>query len=468
MAFSAQSNVSSLSLGKLLKILSRGAVYNQLSAACEAWDHVKQIKGDDAEGREYRYEVMTDYGPAAVQASGYGSTAKFPKGQRSNVQEAVAQYKDFDMTIEYDLTLEEKAGKELVAYAKPLAHEMNAKGIVASRIASAWLFGDGSGSIGVVGSAGVTVDTTNDKITVPISTISADGGKSHVGWFEYNDKVKFASQAGVAHNTINNAGTTVSYWLVTDVDQDDDTVDLQPYDSNDALINISSATIGATDPTAADSIYRFGTTANDLTAISTNDYNTLSEVMVGLDSLGANDGRKVNGLTLSGVLGGSQEDGDGQLLSGDMFTNLLLRAHRRTGGMTDGKKISYSTAWMHDRVYALCIKQAEANRQFFNTQDVNTGVSKVGHKFKETMVQFKCSEYVPIPRVHLLPDAKGPLEFSGRDFRDVTLGGKGIFLKPAGDGQYYKQGQKFLSGAGVLASRHPAALASIRNFIIAV
>lgn len=469
MAFTAQNNLSGLTLGKLLKILSRGAVYNQLSSACEAWDFVKTVNPNDAEGREYRYEVMTSYGPAAVQATGYGPTAKYPKGQRSTVQEAVATYKDFDLTVEYDLTLEDKAGSELVSYAKPLAHELNAKGIVAARIASAWLFGDGSGSIGVVsGTSGVTVSTSGDYIDIALSTLTAVSGQSHSGWFEFDDKLKFASNAGVAHNTINNAGSTVDYWKVLDVSQDTDTIRLAPYNSSDVLIDITTATLGATDPTAADRIYRYGTTPNDLSAIGTNDWSGVSEVMVGLESLSANDGRKVNGLTMSGILAGTQEAGAGQLLSGDMFTNVLLRGMRRTGGMTDGKKITYSTAWMHDRVLSVAIKQAEANRQFFNTQDVNTGMSKVGHRFKEMMINFKSSEYVPVQRIHLLPDAKGPIEFSGRDFKDVTLGsGKGLFLKPAGDGQYYKQGQKFMSGAGVLAARHPAALLSIRDFVLA-
>jgi len=467
MTFSAASNLSSLTLGKLLKILSKGAVYNQLSAASEAWEFVKKVTDADAEGREYRYEVMTSYGPAAVQATGYGPNAKYPIGQRSTVTEAIAQYKDFDMTIEYDLTLEDKAGAELISYAKPLAHELSAKTTVAGRISSAWLFGDGSGSIGVVST--VTASTSLDTITVVLSTSSANAGKSHIGWFEFNDKVKFAAQAGTAHATINNTATAVSYWLVTDVDQDTDTATLKPYDSTGTAIDITTATLGATDPTAADSIYRFQTTPNDLTAISTNDYNTLSEVMVGLESLGASDGRVVNGLTMSGVTAGTQKDCGAALLSADLFNSVLLKGMRRTGGLTDGKKITFSRAWMHDRVLRVALQQAEANRQFFNVQDVNTGVSTVGHKFRKMMINFDSCEFVPVPRVWLLPDVKGPVEFSGRDYKDVTLGsGKGLFLKPAGDGQYYKQGQKFMSGSGVLAARHPAALLSLTNFTISV
>ncbi len=469
MTFSAASNLSSLTLGKLLKILSKGAVYNQLSAASEAWDFVKKVTDADAEGREYRYEVMTSYGPAAVQATGYGPNAKFPIGQRSTVTEAIAQYKDFDMTIEYDLTLEDKAGSELISYAKPLAHELSAKTTVAGRISSAWLFGDGSGAIGLIATGGAVLSTATDDMTITLSIVSSAAGRSHIGWFEYNDKIKFASAAGVSLNTTNNAGSTVAYWLVTDVNQDTDVAVLVPYDSTGTAIPITILTVGATDPTSGSYAYRFQTTANDLSAISTNDYNTLSEVMVGLESLGASDGRKVNGLTMSGVTAGTQKDCDGALLSADLFNSVLLKGMRRTGGLTDGKKITFSRAWMHDRVLRVALQQAEANRQFFNVQDVNTGVSTVGHKFRKMMINFDSCEFVPVPRVWLLPDVKGPVEFSGRDYRDVTLGsGKGLFLKPAGDGQYYKQGQKFMSGSGVLAARHPAALLSLTNFSISV
>lgn len=473
MSFTAASNLSSLTLGKLLKILSKGAVYNQLSAATEAWDLVKKIGDADAEGREYRYEVMTSYGPAAVQATGYGPNAKFPAGQRSTVVEATAQYKDFDLTVEYDLTLEDKAGAELIAYAKPLAHELMAKTTVAGRISSAWLFGDGSGAIGCVATSGVSVSTSGDYIDITLNTTSAKAGRSHIGWFEFGDKVKFASAAGVAHNTINNTGSTVAYWLVTDVNQDTDVARLKPYDSSGSLIDITTATLGATDPTAADYIYRLGTTANDLTsydaALATYDANTLSEVMVGLEALAANDGRLVNGLTMSGTTGGSLYDASGNLLSADIFNSALLRGMRRTGGMTDGKKITFSKAWMHDRVLRVALQQAEANRQFFNVQDVNTGVSSVGHKFRKMMIGFESCEFVPVGRVWMLPDVKGPIEFAGRDYKDVTLGGKGLFLKPStSDGQYYKQGQKFMSGSGVLAARHPAALIGLTNFSVSV
>jgi len=144
MTFAAQAAVGSLDLGKLLKILQDGMVYNQLSTASEMWKHILQKKTKSDDGREYRYEIMTAYGPSAVQFGAHSSSAMFPAGQKSTLVEAAAVYKDIDLTIEYDLTLEKRSGSNLLAYAKPLAHEMEAKGYAAARMLSGACLGDGS------------------------------------------------------------------------------------------------------------------------------------------------------------------------------------------------------------------------------------------------------------------------------------------------------------------------------------
>lgn len=465
MTFSAQSNISGLTLGKLLKIMSKGAVYNQLSQAGAMWKQILVYKDGEAKGREHRYEVLTSYGPAAVQFTGYSNSAAFPEGQRSEIVEAIAQFKDFDLTLEYDLSLEDKSGAELVSYSRPLALEMNAKSMYTARLLSSSVMGDGSGVNGIVGS--VSVSTANDKITVTLSTSNANADRSHPGWFELGDKYKFAAADSTAHNTINNTATSVAYWKVTRVDQDSAEIDFQPYSAAGALINITTATLGATDPTAADCLYRIGITPNDLTAISSNDWNTISEAFVGLPSLAANDGRLVNGLTMSGATAGTQRDVDGALLSRKDFQKVLSLVKRVTGGMTDDKELSYSKALMHDIVYDTLVEQAEANRQWFNVTDPSSGVSKIGHKQGKQFVEFDTDEHIPFQRIWILPDQKGPLAFVGHDFKDVKLGGSSQFLKPvAGTSQYYKQGMAFMSGAGCMYARHPAAIVQIKNFTL--
>jgi hypothetical protein len=222
MVASAVNNQSNLDLGNLLKILSEGAVYNQLSTASELWKHILKKKAREDSGRELRYEIMTDYGPSAVQFSGYSSTSAFPAGAKSSLTEATAQYKDIDLTVEYDLTLEKRTGNELLQYARPLAHEMDAKGIVASRILSAAIPGDGSGAIGIISVIPAT-DTAN-ALTITLNTASSNAGRSHVGWFEIGDIIKCAATAGTARTLVDAAAGTPDTAQVTSVDVENNTI----------------------------------------------------------------------------------------------------------------------------------------------------------------------------------------------------------------------------------------------------
>jgi len=58
MTFVAASALESLDLGKLLKILQDGMVYNQLSTASEMWKHILQKKTKSDDGRKLAYEIM--------------------------------------------------------------------------------------------------------------------------------------------------------------------------------------------------------------------------------------------------------------------------------------------------------------------------------------------------------------------------------------------------------------------------
>lgn len=463
MAFSAFGGMTDLDLYKLTKIVSKGMVYPQLATQSAIWKKVLATTAGDAEGRQQNFEVLVGRGPASVQFSDFNGN--FPTPQRARVTEGTVNWKDFDAAISYDLSLQSKTGSELVSYALPYILEMEAKGIAIARILSAAACGDGSGVIGVV--ASVTANATTNLLTVVLSTTHANADRSHPGWFEEDDLVKFATTAGTAHSTINNNGTTVADWKVYSVDVDNATIVFQPLDSNGDAIDITTATLGNTDPTAADCIYRKGIAANDLTAISTNDYNSISRVFAGLPSLSAADGRTVNGLTMSGVLAGTQRSAGGALLSPQDFQKALSLAKRRTSGKTGDKDLTYSEALMHDIVYDMLAEQAEANRTWYNVQDPSTGVSKIGHRHNKTFVEFTQDEFFPFQRIYILPDQKGPLSFIGHDMKQVKVGGTSEFLQPSASGaNYQKTAMTFMSGSGALMAHHPAALIQINDFEI--
>ena len=454
MAYSAVNHASDMTLGKLLKILSEGGVYNNLPENSMIWDFFLQKKAREDGGRQLQYELMTDYGPSAVQSTGLSDSAQFPAGQRSSLVEGVAQYKDFDMTIEYDLSLEKRTGENLLQYARPLAHEMDAKGLVAGRILSAQCLGDGSGAIGKI--TRIDAADASGIITFDVSSLTADAGRSHIGWFEEGDIIKCAATASTARVLVDSAAGSPTTAKVHAVDHDAGRVSIKKADgATYELAEDGTWAIG-------DYIYRMGTTPNDLSAISTNDYNTLSECLVGLESLAANDSRKVNSVIHEGIVTGSRQSASGALLTTKDFQSLVTKIKRRVGN----KKYKYEKALMYDRSYDALVELAEANKTFFNTVDFETGARKIGFTHRKDFIEFEPDEFVQNQRIFIMPSDKGVIEYHGRDFQRVDVGGN-QFLKPGSTaGQYGKQAVAFMSASGALVVKHPAAIGVLEHFSV--
>ncbi len=464
-----QAQIKDMTLGNLTKLLAAGSVYPQLNTLCPMWENVVKLPNPTkGEGREYEFMAKTALGFGAVQATGASDTAVFPRGQRSTLNKGLASYKDYDYTVIYDLTLQNKTGSTLISYATPFMDEMASKSAASGMVMSIDMQGDGSGAIGLVSS--VTADATANTLTVVLSIVSAAQARSHIGWFLEGDKIKFAAAAGTAHGNINNSGTAVDHWIVVSADHSTDTVVLAPKTVAGVAIDITTATLGATDPTAADYMYRYGTTPNDLTtydaAKASTDANVLSQVMVGLEAVGSNDGRKVNNLIMTGALGGSTKDCLTATLSSHLFNDAFGIANRRTGGFSNNKPLIYNTAWMHDSTRTALRDMAEGNRGFFNQINVETGVAQTGHREEECFVKFRASPYVQKARIRILPEVKGqkegPLEFAGQAFEEQNKGADQMV--PAGDGQHYKQNVKYFSGSATFVNKHSAAIISLTNF----
>lgn len=460
MSYSAQSNISSIDVSSLLKTWQVNGVYSNLSDASEVWKYFLKQRAGQAGGKKLEYRLRTSYGPAAVQSLGAGSSGDYPAAQRAGYAEGTAQYKEFGLTLNVPRNLLNKTGPELLQYADPLTEELDSKSIAGARIMSLEMMGDGSGAIGVVSSVG-TPSTSADTVTITLSTTSANADRSHVGWFMEDDKVKFATTAGVSHATINNTGTAVGYWKVTARDDDANTVTLKPYTSADVAVDINSTTLGATDPTAGDLIYRFGTTANDTTAISTNDYNTLSECLVGLPSLMADDGRKVNGITMSGIVSGTWRDCSAAAIDSADFQKALSKAKRRVGR----NRYKYRQAWMFDNVYDALVESSETDRRF-QVGEGTRGVKALGYQHGKDFVEFMPDEFIPKQRVYILPESKDVLCFYGTDFEAVEPNpGQKFHLKNASSGSgHAREMLSYMEGSAVVISKHPAACIGIKNF----
>lgn len=457
MTYANVAQTSSLDLAKFLKVYSTNGVYNQLSDASEIWKYFLKLRARGAEGRELRYLLATSYGPAAVQSLSV-SEGNYPAAQRSALSEATAQYKDFGLTISVPQSLLGKTGNDLVQYAKPLEAELDNKAIAAARVMSAQMMGDGTGVIGVI-SGTPTINTTTDVVTIIIKSTSATAGKSHIGWFMEQDKIKFANESGTSQAT---DGTSVSYYRVESVDADSDTITCTAW---------TSADVQVTDITSAntledgDYIYRNGTTANDLDGgEAVSDYGLASECMAGLESLSADDGRTLHGLTMSGALAGSRKDCSAEAIDASHFQAALSKAKRRCGR----SRYAYKQAFMFDTVFDALVESGESDRRFQMGQDTNRGVKSLGYQHQKDFVTFTPDEFTQKSRVWMPPESKEVLEMHGKDFQVVEPNkGQKFHLATASSGRGHSRTVlSYMEGSAVVIAKHPAAIAALTNFTV--
>lgn len=458
MTYAAVSTATNLDLGTYLKIYSTNGVYNQLSDASDVWKYFLKARVRGPGGRRLQFLLNTSYGPAAVQSVPV-SEGNYPAAQRSGSQEATAHYKDFALTVSVPNSLIGKTGSDLEQYADPLNIELDNKAIAAARVMSAQMMGDGSGVIGIVSGTPTIASSTYVTITLKVDTASA--GRSHAGWFMEDDQIKLANPDGTAQN-VTSTGGTPAYAQVTSVDVDNDQIVV-------VIKNSSGTTLtditGANEWSDGDYIYRRGTTPNDLNPASgITDYGTASECLAGLESLGANDGRVLHGLTMSGALAGSRKDCSAEAIDPSHFQSALSQGKRRAGR----GRYKYSKAFMFDTVYDALVEAGETDRRFQMGQDLNRGTKTLGYQHQKDFVEFMPDEFVPKQRIWILPDSKEVLEMHGQDFKVVEPNkGQKFHLANASSGSGHSRTTlSYMEGSAVVICKHPAALISLANFSI--
>lgn len=453
-------NSSNLSLNTLLKIWQRGGIVDQLPAHSEIWKLIMKKKTGVDQGRQVNFEIMTGKGLGAIQGGNFGGI--LPVARRVDVAEYTAHYKLTEMAVSYDEDLERRLKGGDASYARPFARELDAKKAGAAQIKSVEVLGDGMGVIGVL-TAKAVVSTSADTAVFTISATSANAGKSHIGWILPSDLVKFVASDGTAHGTINNTNTNVSYWKILSVDIANNQFTASAYNSSDALINLSDATIGATDPSSGDYIVRLDTSTFNYDTYAS-DYNLACEVGVGLESLSANDGRTVHGMTMSGLLAGTRKDCNGAVLDGEKFIDLLSKANQILGA-EEFKAMKYSDALMYNGTYDNLIKDGAAQRQFVNVRDVETGLDNIGARYMKTAITFTPDPYVQSQRVWVLPNSADCLEYLGTDFEEMSDGqGKKGHRNINSSGRFKKEIVRFFQSGGVLLSRKPSSLLALEDF----
>jgi hypothetical protein len=215
-----------------------------------------------------------------------------------------------------------------------------------------------------------------------------------------------------------------------------------------------------------DYFYRVGQpTFPDRTSVA--DWGSVTEVVPGLESLAASDGRVVHGITMSGQAASSTFDGGATQLDVTMIQAAMDQAKINVG--------QSSYAWkkmcMAPEAQASLIESRETDRRFQTVEDNKRGIKFFAYVHGNDVLETYTSEYCPKSRIYMIPEARSGqgkvLEYHGTDFEPVRMGGMGEFhLKPSSSGGHERRIVSYMESLGTLICKHPAAIARITNFTL--
>lgn len=456
----AFSNISNLNLGNLLQIVFSDGVRNQISQDFRDFEMIKRAKVGNSVARELRFMFQDSLGAAAIQYRNPGTSGRsFPNAQQVGIGEYTAKFKEINATIELEYNLWDRARKSPEKYAEPLALEISSKTSAAKRRLAADLYGDGTGVVGTVASAAVTSPASN-KLVFQFST--ANSARGHVGFAEYGDLLVLVAADGAASALNTSLATEPAQWKVVEKDFDNQRVTVQGLDSSGAPV--ATITSISAQPTAGDVFYRAGQpTIPDLTA-SIADYGSVTEVIAGLESLAAGDGRTIHGVTMQGATAASRLSAGANPLDVKHIQKVMSKVKRAVGQ----DRYNWKMMIMAPESLDSLIESRETDRRFNTMEDATRGTKKFMYQHQNDSLECYTSEYVPQKRVYILPETKAGekvLEFHGSDFDTVKANDMSDFhLKSAAGGGYVNTVVSYLQAIGTMICKHPASIAVIEDF----
>jgi hypothetical protein len=451
--------VLDFNLGAYIQIAYSKGTRDQLSRDFRDWDLLKACRVGDPDGRELKFMFKTGRGPASTQYSRVTDTA-FAKGQQSSVSEHTAEYQDIDTTVEFDYKLWDRARKNSATYGDFLAEELDDKILVQKRQMAKDLYGDGTGVIGTAESASDAGIAAGD-VAVTLGTASSDLG--HAGNFEYDDMLVAAQPDGTLR--LPTGGSGFYAYKVISKSRKTGVIDLQIVDSNyDPITTYTLSNIAD-----GDFFYRVGLDATAARfdrsgAITAQGDFGKQLVTPGLESLAANDGRTVHGITMSGRTGATTES-DGGTLDIAKIEEVLNEAKISAGEGAYTYKMM-STA---PEVHTFFINSREADRRFNSVDDTKRGGKMFGYQHRSDFLEVYASEFISKNRLWMLPEAKTGnkvLEYHATDFETVKVNDISSFHIAVEGGSRVKKVQTFMTAKGTLICKHPAAIGLIKDFTL--
>lgn len=452
----AYSNITNLSLGDFLQIVYSDGIRNQLSEDYRDWDYIMKLRYLNTAARQYNFQFKTGLAPASVQYRNPGTTGRtFPRAHSIRTNEHTAQFKELNATVELEYNLFDRARRSPEKYAEPLAEKILSLNIVGKRRLAADLYGDGTGVMGTLAASGASVTSGNVKFTLK-------QGRGHVGFFEYDDILILREQDATASAIDTDLGTEPVYWQVVEKDRENNTVTLKGLDSSFAEVTVSSISV---QPGEDEVFYRYDQpTIPDLSS-SIADYGTVTESIAGLQSLAANDGRVIHGITMSGASAGSVLDAGGNPIEVKFIQKALSKGKLATGQGAYSWKLMCMSPETHDAL----VESREGDRRFTTVEDNTRGTKFFAYQHQNDTLETYTSEYVDQQDIWMKPEMKSTkgrvIEYIGSDYETVkTPSGDDFQLKPASGGGYENTIVSHLMGIGVLVCKHPAAIVRVKNF----
>lgn len=438
-------NIDQLNLGNFLQIIFTDGYRNQISEEYREWEKVQQMREGNSLAREIRFLFQSSLGPAAVQYRnpGVGNRA-FPESQQISIAEHIAKFKEINTTVELEYQMWDRARKSPEKYAEPLAAEIQSKAIASRRRVAADFYGDGTGVIGTVASAtALTPAAVGGQTTITLN----ESARGHVGFFEFNDLLIAKELDGT-----DSATAITSVFRVVSKDRD----------ASQVVLELVSGTAAA--PSAAELLYRSGQPTIPNLSGAVADFGTVTEVIAGLESLTADDGRVIHGITMSGATAGSRFDASGDPIDVKFIEKVMNKTKIAVGESA----YSWNMAMVAPETHSAFIEGRETDRRFHTLQDNARGLTQFAYQHRKDQIALEASEYVPQNRMYIMPEAQQGakvLEYHGTDFETVKAQGMSDFhLKPGATGGHVNNIVSYLTSYGVLICKHPAAMAVIENF----
>jgi len=459
-------NINALPLGQILQIAFSKGLRVQMSEDYRDFEQVRMAKVSGHAPRSLRFSFQEGLLPSNVQWRKPGQQNRpYPRAFQPQINEYEAFMKEANASIELEANLYERAKASPEKYAEPLQVILSSSATSNKREIARAFYKDGTGVIAQVGSNSFAVTSpASDKVVVTLD--QGDSSRGHVGDAEFDEILILRDPDSTATALDTNLATEPVYWKVVDKNREAGTLKLQGL--NASFESAGTISTISTQPASGAVFYKYDQpTIPDLTA-SISDYGTVTEMLAGLESLAANDGRVVHGITMSGRTGASERDCSAGALDLNDFNAAMDQAKVAVGQ----GKYAWKKAMCAPETQSKLIESREGDRRFIKWEDKRKGdgmgAQRFGIQHRQDSIELVDSEYVHPKRIWVLPETKAGekvIELHGSDFAAVKAanGSDDFHLKVSG-GEYVNSMVSYLQATMVLICKHPKSIVKIRNF----